>query len=121
MGAMNRARDALVVGSASREATPYFDEPGLLTSASSYWPRLPTLAGSGLLRCSSAVTVAGQRRICTGFPFVRLTYLAVGCWLVSLVFDWTSIRRRVYSSVSVNVIVSRFVVATGAPSSRRGE
>jgi hypothetical protein len=119
VGAMNRARDALVVGSASREATPYFDEPGLLTSASSYWPRLPTLAGSGWLRCSSAVTVAGQRRICTGFPFVRLTYLAVKCVRCCSPRIW--LGRLVYSSVSVKVIVSRFVVATGAPSSRRGE
>ena len=37
-------------------------------AASPYWPRLPTPRGSGGVRRSSAVTVAGQRRSCTGFP-----------------------------------------------------
>jgi hypothetical protein len=46
---------------------------GLLTQASSYWPRLPVTPGvyGGKMKRSSAITVAGQWRIFTALPVHR--------------------------------------------------
>jgi len=43
---------------------------GLLAYGSSYSPGLPGLAASGSFRVSSPLTVAGPRRILTGFRLI---------------------------------------------------
>jgi hypothetical protein len=60
---------------------------GLPAPGSSYWPRLPILSDSGILRFSFPVTAAGPRRISTVFPieFPKLDYYIQSMMQVKLI------------------------------------